>query len=217
MSDERRSEQELPSRRGWQLPHPVSRDDPPEGMTSPKSSATNAANAPAPPPRADYSGPRPTLPGSVLGQVTKVTVGSVTVNDMPEAIVMLRLERHDPHAGRTSICDVRLDGNDTIGFASVGDWIEAIGKRKSSHLTATEAINHTTGGIYKPSGIQRHKMLVALALFLTIALIMVTVFVTLVRRGDADFRKQVQQQEQEFEQQRRQNCLKTGLPESVCE
>jgi hypothetical protein len=152
----------------------------------------------------------------VIGQVANVTIGSVTVNDTPEAIVVLRLERHDPHAGRTSIYDVRLDGDDTIGFASAGDWIEVVGKRKSSHLKAVEAINHTTGAVYKPSALQRHKMLVAAILFLVIVATMVTVFIVVVRRGDAAFQGQVKQDQQEFQQRSRQSCHAAGLPESLC-
>jgi hypothetical protein len=217
--------QNLSPRRGWELPN-----------TSTTSITTSTSTTTAAPVRPSYGSgaPTPALRGGVLGQVTTVTSGSKTVNNAPEAFVVLRLERHDPHAGRTSILDVRLDGDDSIGFASTGDWIEAAGKRKSSHLRAGQAINHTTGAAYKRGAAQRHRTLVAAIVFLTVAALMVIGFVIAVQKNDERFHRQIQKDEQkiklqshnsaqtfgrevgQYEQTVQQRCLASGLPHSLC-
>jgi hypothetical protein len=151
--------------------------------------------------------------GGVIGQVSQVIVGSTMENRTTEALVMLRLERHDPHLGRTSIHEVRILGDESIGFASVGDWVEATGRQKRGYVNAIRCVNHTTGGIYAPSVARRHRMLIGALFFLVIVAIMVTVFVIIVHKSDAHFRDIVRRNEGSQQEL----CLQSGAPPTLCQ
>jgi hypothetical protein len=189
---------ELPLRRGWRLP---------VATTEPGGSLTSAPHR-----RSEASGPTPTLRGSVIGQVSQVTVGSTSANKSTEALVMLRLERHDPYAGRTSIYEVRIDGDELIGFASVGDWVEVTGRQKGTHIEALRCINHTTGAVYAPSAWRRHRMLVAALVFLSLVAVVATACVIVAHKADQAFHdnaKRDVQNQQEL-------CLQSGAPPTLC-
>lgn len=200
---------ELSPRRGWQLPRTIT--EPPASSDTESRGSPDASPPPGPSAsrRRPDTSPAPTMRGSLLGQVTQVTVGSTTTGDNSMQALVMRIERHDPHAGRTSISDVRIDGDESIGFASVGDWVEARGKRKSSHLRAVRCINHTTGAVYAPSWLRRHRMLLAVAVFLVFVAVMVTVFVAFERIADEDLRRDPGEL--------REQCLQSGVPPSLCD
>ena len=158
-------------RRGWQIPSQQSTQD---GAPRPSPQASPLTPEPG--------GPKPTLRGSVFGQVADVSEATLqtsrpfSTNQVTEPIVTLRLERNDPHAGRSFIANVRLNGGDAVGFADVGDWIEAVGKRKPAHLVATHCVNHTTGAEYgvRPVGLSAT---IVIAIVIVIVIVIVLAFV----------------------------------------
>lgn len=93
--------------------------------------------------------PEPVLRGSVSGQVLASSEGSVQGQKESTPVVTVRLERNDPHAGRTLVASVRLRGPDALGFAHVGDWIEVAGPTRSAYVEARRSVNHTTGAHYR--------------------------------------------------------------------
>jgi len=207
-------------RRGWQLPHEA--NGPADDQTP--AQPTQTATVPQARPAEAAATPTPTMRDSVMGQVTNVTLGSTSVNQDTEAIAMLRVEQHDPHAGRTSIYEIRLDGDETIGFARVGDWVEAVGKRKSSHIKAVRCVNLTTGAVYAPSAARRHRMLIAFLAFLAVVAIMATIFIIAVHKGDQSFQNQVKRDNAEFNQNVQKDrqaakaqCEASGAPQGFCD
>ncbi|WP_271023388.1 hypothetical protein [Rhizobium sp. RCAM05973] len=88
------------------------------------------------------------MAGSIAGQVTDVEQATLQSGQTNVPILTLRLERNDPHAGRTFVASVRLVGTSVSGFADVGDWVEAIGRKSPTFLAATRCVNHTTQAVY---------------------------------------------------------------------
>lgn len=124
-------------RRGWQLPT----GQVAAGVGAPSTGPIDGAN----PSGESHRELVVSLRGGVIGQVTDV-------NQNASSHVTIRLERYDPHAGRTSVLIVRLRGEDAMGFAETGDWVEATGKKKSAYIDASRCINHTTGAVYSNVG-----------------------------------------------------------------
>src|SRR4051812_47791880 len=86
-----------PSRRGWQLPTP-----PPGGggtTSEPLGDEPSRRQEIGEPP----NGAALSLRGAVFGQVTEVSEGAIQGSQSNEPVVTLRLERYDPHVGRTAI------------------------------------------------------------------------------------------------------------------
>lgn len=152
--DEALDKSQSPRRlRGWQVPSA-------DGDTGPLAAQMSGANS--------YGG---MFGHSVRGEVTDVTDDRIG-----EPVVTLRLERHDPHAGRTSVVIVRLIGTEALGFAERGDRVEVTGKQRKAYIAGSRAVNHTTGAIYTRSGVRAAAPLLIL---LAIALISATVMVLL--------------------------------------
>jgi len=144
---------EPPKRRGWQLPGQES------SLESTSTEAAEPQQDLSPAEKAGGLEPTPTMRGSVLGQVTDVEKSTLQRGEANDPIVTLRLERNDPHEGRTFVATVRLEGGEALGFADRGDWIEAVGKSKSAYLIARRCINHTTGAVYGTTGRRALKVL----------------------------------------------------------
>ena len=184
-------------RRGWQLPErdePFVQDEP--------------ADVAEPPP--DVSGqPRPTLSGGVFGQVVDVDVGSVQMGQMSQPVLTMRLERNDPHAGRTFVAAVRLTGGDALGFADVGDWVEAVGRKKSAYLVASRCVNHTTGAVYTGG---TPKQLRVIVIFLAVVALMIGGFVFFATQMAEKF----DDQSKDFRQQSIERCLEAGGSREFC-
>jgi hypothetical protein len=87
----------------------------------------------------------PVLAGGVAGEVRNISQGTVQRNNVPITVVTFRLERHDPSGGRTSVVTVRLRGSRAIGFASEGDWVEALGQSSQGFINVRRAVNRTSG------------------------------------------------------------------------
>lgn len=129
-------------RRGWQLPDPQSVSD-----TSPPRQEEHTIPR-TPPALTGQQIPAQTMAGSIAGQVTDVEQATLQSGQTNVPILTLRLERNDPHAGRTFVASVRLVGTSVSGFADVGDWVEAIGRKSPTFLAATRCVNHTTQAVY---------------------------------------------------------------------
>lgn len=139
------------SRRGWRLP-----DDVTGGQSGPPPLERRPPDRPraAPAPlRETASTPPATLPQGVAGLARGVAVTSVqSPNGTQTTVVTFRLEQHDARAGRTGVVTVRLFGEQALGFAADGDWVEVTGKVKDGFLKAAHAVNHTTQAQYSRSG-----------------------------------------------------------------
>jgi hypothetical protein len=138
-------------RRGWQ---PPTGSDSPPGAVPPRPSGSDPADAVKqehrPPQGGRFSS---VLPNSVAGQARNVGVGTRQGPGGSVAVVTFRLEQYDPNAGRTGLVTVRMVGNQAMGFATEGDWVEVNGKSKSGFLDAKTAVNHTSGAQYRrPAG-----------------------------------------------------------------
>lgn len=164
------------SRRGWRLP---TRPGVPTGsVVSTERSGDKGGGGPGsdrPPSEATLS-----LRGGVFGQVTDVSEGTDPQSSQP--VVTVRLERYDPHVGRTGIFVVRLRGGDALGFAEAGDWVEAAGKRRSAYIDASRCVNHTTGAQYRSRG--TGTWLVLLAFLIVFLLVMIGIIVLLSNHFD---------------------------------
>ena len=183
-------------RRGWQLPgqDPARDDAPAPPRERPVDDAPAAARRP--------TTPAATLPNGLVGQVTDVSEATLQTNQVSEPIVTFRLERNDPHSGRSFVATVRLKGGDAVGFADVGDWIEAVGKRKSAHLVATRCVNHTTGAVYGHGAGRRVGQAVVVAVAVVVIVAIVAIVATSIIGQGASQREQ---------------CLDSGAPTSFCE
>jgi hypothetical protein len=191
------------TRRGWQIP-----GQPSLGDVAPASPPQERPRTETPPVASE---PKSTLRGGVLGQVTDVSEATLQSNQGAEPIMTLRLERNDPHAGRTFLASVRLKGGDSVGFADVGDWIEAVGKRKSAYLVATRCVNHTTGAVYRRSVGQRLATVAKVIAFVVLA-IFVVLFLAFAAIQVVDSLAARGGQSARFVQQ----CLDSGAPPDFC-
>jgi hypothetical protein len=134
-------------RRGWQPP--TGSDSPPDRVPPRPGGADPAdvVNQGHGPPQDGRF--RSVLPNSVAGQARNVAVGSVQGPGGSAAVVTFRLEQYDPNAGRTGLVTVRMLGNQAMGFATEGDWVEVNGKSKRGFLDVEAAFNHTSGAQYR--------------------------------------------------------------------
>ncbi len=126
-----------------------------------------SGSQPAPPGRVNR--PPPVLAGGVAGEVRNLAQGTVQHNNGSTTVVTFRLEQHNPTAGRTSVVTVRMTGSRAIGFASEGDWVEALGPASRGFINVRRAINRTSGAEYQgssPGKSLRNGCLWALGLFL---------------------------------------------------
>jgi hypothetical protein len=167
--------QSPPSRRGWVLPTDVGVSGASTGATTRSGNERSRPNDSDEPPSEALS-----LRGGVFGQVADVSEGSI-LSESSEPVVTLRLERSDPHAGRTAILVVRLRGGDAPGFAAPGDWVEAAGQRKAAYIEASRCVNHTTGAVYRRA---RTRGLVLLAIVIVFVLVMLGIFQLLANHFD---------------------------------
>jgi hypothetical protein len=138
-------------RRGWQLPAgsslPSEPDRPSPGSSHPPDAVGQGRGQP------EGDRPRSVLANSVAGQARNVGMGTLQGPGGSAAVVTFRLEQYDPNAGRTGLVTVRMVGNQAMGFATEGDWVEVNGKSKSGFLDAKTAVNHTSGAQYRrPAG-----------------------------------------------------------------
>lgn len=155
---------EEPQRRGWRLPGQQPRLDPAQLATPDPSIAHAPTGRPA------LSEPVPTMRGAVFGQVTSEDQATIQGTQKSYPIVTLRLERNDPHAGRSFVASVRLDGEDAVGFADVGDWVEAVGRQTSAFLSAKRCVNHTTGAVFD-GGYQLSALRIVLMIFVVLVMV----------------------------------------------
>jgi hypothetical protein len=154
--------------------------------------------------------PTAVLRRSIAGEVATVSEGAVPVNQTSKPIVTLRLERHDPHAGPTHVATVRLQGGDALGFARVGDWVEATGRNRSAHLVASHCVNHSTGAVYRAGFAARFGVtLLTFTAVVVAGIVFLLIFMVFVVGAD----KAADTQRQQFMEE----CIKSGVPRSVCE
>jgi hypothetical protein len=193
-------------RRGWQLPQHGSVPDQSAPSAGPSEQTASRTEEPRQPP----SEPVLSLRNGVFGQVTDVSEGSIQVNQSTEPVATLRLERYDPHVGRTSVLIVRLSGGDALGFAETGDWVEAAGRKKSAYIAASRCINHTTGAVYRKGGARKVGRIV---LAIVIVLVVLGAFLLIANHFQNQFDKTSQTQRDNAVSA----CLKSGSPSSFCE
>ena len=155
----------------------------------------------------------PTLSGALWGYVSGVSEGSVQTGEQPKPVVTLRLERNDPHQGRTSVLSVRLSGGEALGFAKAGDLVEAVGSRESAYLVAKDCVNHTTGAVYHDAK-RRIAIFVFFAALIAVFVASVIIFVAISifegAQGSSNNRG-------DFRQQAIQHCLAGGGSHAFCE
>lgn len=109
-----------------------------------------------------------------LGRSMHGEVTDVSENRIGEPVVILRLEQHNAHAGRTSVAVVRLIGAEALGFAERGDRVEVTGKQRKAYMAASRAVNHTTGATYAGGGLRRAApFMILLAIAMIAAAVMV--------------------------------------------
>jgi hypothetical protein len=94
--------------------------------------------------------PNSVLANSLSGLARNVALATTQTSDSTsKTVVTFRLEQYDPHAGRTGIVNVRLRGDQAIGFAADGDWVEVTGRSKRGFVDAKEAFNQTSGAQFR--------------------------------------------------------------------
>ncbi len=131
-----------------------------------------SGSQPAPPGRVNR--PPPVLAGGVAGEVRNLAQGTIHHNNGSTTVVTFRLEQHNPAAGRTSIVTVRMKGSRAIGFASEGDWVEALGPASQGFINARRAINRTSGAEFQSSSSGkslRNGCLIAVGIYLALQVI----------------------------------------------
>jgi hypothetical protein len=163
----------------------------------------------------------------VIGQVAEVNQTSVPVGQQLQPVTMLRLEAHSAEAGRTSVTSVRLQGDEAVGFAAMGDWVEVTGKVQSNPIVASKAVNHTTGAIYDAGRKRLRRAIVTvivLGVFATLVVIAILVFNNLARINQEQFERQRQEQQEQFENDREnarelfiEQCIQNGFSPDFCE
>jgi hypothetical protein len=160
-------------RRGWQ---PPTGSDSPPGAVPPRPSGSDPADAVKqehrPPQGGRFSS---VLPNSVAGQARNVGVGTRQGPGGSVAVVTFRLEQYDPNAGRTGLVTVRMVGNQAMGFATEGDWVEVNGKSKSGFLDAKTAVNHTSGAQYRGPSDYARVLVITFVVFVAVFILFVAV------------------------------------------
>jgi hypothetical protein len=155
----------------------------------------------------------PTLRGAIWGYVSGVSEGSVQTGEQSKPVVTLRLERNDPHEGRTSVSIVRLSGGEALGFAKAGDLVEAVGRRKSAYLVATDCVNHTTGAAYH---VRRTRTAIFVVFAALIAVFVASIFI-FVAVSIFQSAQSSSNNNSDFRQQAIQHCLASGGSRAFCE
>jgi hypothetical protein len=91
--------------------------------------------------------------GSVAGQASALATTSVqSPNGVQTTVVTFRLEQYDARAGRTAVTTARMIGDQALGFAAEGDWIEVLGKSKHGIIEVSRAVNLTSQAQYSRPG-----------------------------------------------------------------
>jgi hypothetical protein len=166
-------EQGFKRRRGWQ---PPTGSDPPPGQVPPRPKGSDPADVvnQGPPLDARF---RSVLPNSVAGQARNVSLGSLQGPGGSVAVVTFRLEQYDPNAGRTGLVTVRMVGNQAMGFATEGDWVEVNGNFKRGVLDAKAAFNHTSGAQYRGSSGHGRVLVIAVIAIVAVFTLFVAIMI----------------------------------------
>ncbi|HET9895447.1 MAG TPA: hypothetical protein VFQ44_11005 [Streptosporangiaceae bacterium] len=93
--------------------------------------------------------PVPILAGGVVGEVSKITQGTIQHDKGSTFVSTFRLQRHDPPPGHAGSVTVQLTGSRAIGFAAEGDWVEVLGTANREFINVRRAINRTSGAEYQ--------------------------------------------------------------------
>lgn len=101
---------------------------------------------------------------SRIGQVRGIDSHQTRTNT--GTIVQFRLEAFDQDQGRLPSVPVRIRGEQAIGFAAEGEWVEMCGSVRGGRLRGRKGHNHSTGATYR----SRWANLGLVAIFVAIAL-----------------------------------------------